>query len=109
LTPTISQRKVRSSIAVASGQTVLLAGLISERQDRGRQGIPGLSEIPYLGDFLSMQSGTTSKTELIIFIRPQIIRNGVDAARVAAQLRDKMQGVVPSKPPAPWQRPVYLR
>jgi general secretion pathway protein D len=98
LTPTISQRKVKSSIAVASGQTVLLAGLISERQDRSRQGLPGLSEIPYLGDFLSMQSGTVSKTELIIFIRPQIIRNGIDAARIAAQLRDKMQSAAPIKP-----------
>ena len=40
LTPTVSQRRVKSSIAVASGQTVLLAGLISERQDTGRTGIP---------------------------------------------------------------------
>jgi general secretion pathway protein D len=98
LTPTISQRKVRSSIAVASGQTVLLAGLISERHDRSRQGIPGLSDIPFLGDFLAQQSGTLSRTELIIFIRPQIIRNGVDAARVAEQLRYKMRGVGPGRP-----------
>jgi general secretion pathway protein D len=95
LTPTISQRKVRSSIAVASGQTVLLAGLISDRRDRGRQGIPGLSEIPYLGDLLSQQSGTLQRTELIMFIRPQIIRNGVDAARIAEQLRYKMRGLLP--------------
>jgi general secretion pathway protein D len=98
LTPTISQRKVRSSIAVASGQTVLLAGLISERHDRSRQGIPGLSDIPFLGDFLAQQSGTLQRTELIIFIRPQIIRNGVDAARIAEQLRYKMRGVGPSRP-----------
>ena len=41
LTPTVSQRRVASSIAVASGQTVLLAGLVSETQNRTRNGIPG--------------------------------------------------------------------
>jgi general secretion pathway protein D len=93
LTPTISQRKVRSSIAVASGQTVLLGGLISERQDRGRRGIPGLDQIPGVADLLSRSSGSMQRTELIIFIRPQIIRNGIDAHRVAGELRAKMRGV----------------
>ena len=45
LTPTISQRRVKSSIAVASGQTVLLAGLISERQDNSRSGLPLLDQL----------------------------------------------------------------
>ena len=45
LTPTISQRKVKSSIAVTSGQTVLLAGLISESENKQRQGIPLLDQI----------------------------------------------------------------
>ena len=46
LTPTISQRRVKSSIAVTSGQTVLLAGLISETESKQRQGIPLLDSIP---------------------------------------------------------------
>ena len=50
LTPTISQRKVKSSIAVTSGQTVLLAGLISETENKQRQGIPLLDQIPGVGD-----------------------------------------------------------
>jgi general secretion pathway protein D len=91
LTPTITQRKVKSSIAVTSGQTVLLGGLISERQDRGRNGIPGLDQLSAIGDLFSRNSGTKQRTELIIFIRPQIIRNSVDAARVAQELRAKMK------------------
>jgi general secretion pathway protein D len=101
LTPTVSQRKVRSSIGVASGQTVLLAGLISEREDRTRQGIPGLEQIPFLGEVLSHSDGTRQRTELIIFIRPQIIRHGVDAARVAEELRSKMRGFQPLPPMPP--------
>ena len=50
LTPTISQRRVKSSIAVTSGQTVLLAGMISETENRQRQGIPILDSIPGMGD-----------------------------------------------------------
>jgi general secretion pathway protein D len=101
LTPTISQRRVRSSIAVQSGQTVLLAGLISERRDRSRQGIPGLTDIPYVGDLFSQQSATLDRTELIIFIRPQIIRNGVDAAHIADELRYKMRGIRGKQPTVP--------
>jgi len=92
LTPTVSQRKVKSSIAVASGQTVLLGGLISERQDRTRSGIPFLDQIPNIGDALSRNGGNAQRTELIIFIRPQIIRDTVDAHRVAEELRGKMRG-----------------
>jgi len=91
LTPTVSERRVESSIAVASGQTVLLAGLVSENQNRTRNGIPGLDKLPGIGPLFSTgTSGTLQRTELIIFIRPQIIRNGIDAYHVAAELRDKM-------------------
>jgi general secretion pathway protein D len=91
LTPTVSQRKVKSSIAVANGQTVLLAGLISERKERDGNGIPGLDQLPIIGPaFSTFNNGTLLRTELIIFIRPQIIRNGVDASRVASELRASM-------------------
>ncbi len=50
LTPTISQRKVKSSIAVATGQTVLLAGLIQEQKEVDHSGIPLLDQLPALGN-----------------------------------------------------------
>jgi general secretion pathway protein D len=92
LTPTVSERKVRSSISVATGQTVLLAGLISEQQNKTRNGIPLLDQIPGLGDGFSHQDNKTTRTELIIFIRPQIIRDGTDAHYVAEELRSKLRG-----------------
>lgn len=92
LTPTVSERKVKSSISVASGQTVLLAGLISEQQNTDRNGIPLLDQIPGLGDAFSHQDKKTVRTELIIFIRPQIIRDGTDAHYVAEELRSKLRG-----------------
>jgi len=92
LTPTISDRRVKSSISVASGQTVLLAGLISDETDRQRQGIPVLDKIPGIGDLFSQQSSTKVRTELIIFIRPTVIRDAVDAHMVAEELRSKLNG-----------------
>ncbi len=92
LTPTISDRHVKSSISVASGQTVLLAGLISDETDRTRQGIPVLDKIPGIGDLFSQQSSTKVRTELIIFIRPTVIRDAVDAHMVAEELRSKLNG-----------------
>jgi general secretion pathway protein D len=69
LTPTISERKIKSTLTVADGQTVMLAGLISETQNKTRSGIPGLDQLPgYLGDAFSNQTKTTARTELIIFI-----------------------------------------
>ncbi|WP_027553003.1 type II secretion system secretin GspD [Bradyrhizobium sp. Cp5.3] len=95
LTPTVSTRKVRSSVAVASGQTVLLAGLISDSQTKSRSGIPGLDQIPGLGDVVFGQADKQIKrTELIIFIRPQIIRDGADAHFVAEELRTKLRGTI---------------
>jgi general secretion pathway protein D len=94
LTPTVSERRVKSSISVANGQTVLLAGLISEQQNGTRSGIPLLDEIQGLGDAFSHQDKKGTRTELIIFIRPQIIRDGTDAHHVAEELRSKLRGSV---------------
>jgi general secretion pathway protein D len=94
LTPTVSERRVKSSISVANGQTVLLAGLISEQQNGSRNAIPVIDQIPGLGDAFGHQSNSTQRTELIIFIRPQIIRNGSDAHTIAEELRSKMRGSI---------------
>ena len=92
LTPTISNRAVKSTISVANNQTVLLAGLISDEYDRNRQGIPVLDKLPGVGDLFSQQSGTKVRTELIIFIRPTVIRDPFDARMVAEELRSKLNG-----------------
>jgi general secretion pathway protein D len=94
LTPTVAERKVKSSISVASGQTVLLAGLISETHQGTRNGIPGLDQIPALGEVFSHNDKSTARTELIIFIRPQIIRDGTDAHYIAEEMRSKLRGTV---------------
>jgi general secretion pathway protein D len=93
LTPTISQRRVHSSVSVTSGQTVLLAGLISENSQETRSGVPGLRDIKFLGDVFGNTSSNKTRSEIIIFIKTQVIRNGQDASAVTEEFRDKLQSM----------------
>ena len=91
--PTFTDRHVKSSIQVPNGQTVLLAGLIQEEHDKSRDGIPLVDQIPIIGEaFTPNNTNAVVRTELIIFIRPTIIRDGVDASNVAEELRSKLRG-----------------
>jgi general secretion pathway protein D len=97
LTPTISQRRVHSSVAVTSGQTVLLAGLISERDQQTKAGIPGLQNIKFLGDLLGNTNATKQRSEIIIFIRTRLMRNSIDASAVTEEFRDRLQAMRSSR------------
>jgi general secretion pathway protein D len=93
LTPTISQRRVHSTVSVMSGQTVLLGGLISDSTQKVQSGIPGLSDIKVLGALFGNIDNTNTRSEIIIFIRPQLIRNSVDARAVTEEFREKLQSM----------------
>jgi general secretion pathway protein D len=93
LTPTISTRTVKSQIAVVDGQTVLLGGLISEAGTRDRAGIPGLHRVPGIGGLFGRRGNLNTRTELIILIRPSVIRGSEDAQQVAEELRSRLWGL----------------
>jgi len=93
LTPTISQRRIHSTVAVTSGQTVLLGGLISEQQDNSKDGIPGLNQIKYLGDLLGNTSKSRMRSEIIVFIRPVVVRNGVDQQAITEEFRERLESM----------------
>jgi general secretion pathway protein D len=105
LTPTISQRKVSSTVSVASGQTVMLGGLIAERQQRGRDGVPVLSDLPVIGEAFRSNQNSATRTELIILIRPQVIRDSMDAQHVAEQMRSQLRLMNEPSRNVPLRRP----
>ena len=69
---------------------MLLAGLISDQQNSTRSGIPGLLQFKFLGDLLSSHDTSSTRDELIVFIRPQIISNAADAEQVSKEFRDRL-------------------
>jgi len=100
LTPTVSQRQVASTISVYSGQMVALGGLISEQRDNDRTSVPIINQIPLFGDLLGSTGKAVKRTELIVFIRPQVIRDSRDARNVAEELRSRLKSLAPPPPPS---------
>lgn len=93
LTPTITNRKVSSSISVVDGQTVLLGGLISEQSNLGRNGVPGLHKLRGIGNLFGRKGQGNNRIELIILIRPTVIRDSQGAQQVAEELRSRMRNL----------------
>ncbi len=82
--PQIQVREMDSILRINSGQTAVLGGLIQDGVDLNRSGTPLLSELPGIGDAFSYRNNQVSKTELVIFLRPKVIRD----ASVSGELAD---------------------
>ncbi len=93
LTPTFTQRKITSRVNVQSGQTVVLGGLIEDSEERGRDRVPILGEIPVLGSLFGTTSNSNTRRELIVFITPRVIRNPEDARDVSEELRSRLRSL----------------
>jgi general secretion pathway protein D len=73
--PQISVREMESVLKVTSGQTAVLGGLMQDDVKRNTGGIPFASNLPVVGDLFQSRDNTATKTELVIFLRPTVIRN----------------------------------
>jgi general secretion pathway protein D len=91
----ISQREISTKVAVDSGQTVLLGGLISETQVKSRQGVPLLSDIPILGHLFSSNSTDTIKTEIIVSIKPTVINSKGEFDALTEEYRRRFKHINP--------------
>ncbi len=95
LTPTISKRSITTSVAVQSGQTVVLGGLIREQKVVSRSGIPGLYNLPIIGPLFGVTIDEQIRTELVVLITPRAVRNPAEAAQVTEEFRNKMESLRP--------------
>jgi len=93
--PPVSTRTVDTEVAVQSGETVLLGGLIREDEGESKGGVPGLSQIPFIGALFGSHSTTSSRTELLVLIKPTVIRNSQEALEVTEEYRKKFKGLKP--------------
>jgi general secretion pathway protein D len=88
--PTFQQRQIQSKIAIRDGETISLAGLISDNKSVGNSGIPWLNEVPVLGHLFSTQTNSDTRTELIVLISPHVIYDQHDARALTQELRRKL-------------------
>ncbi|WP_017463837.1 type II secretion system secretin GspD [Dyella ginsengisoli] len=93
--PTISQRELATQVAVQSGQTVLLGGLIQQDEGTSDGGVPGLNRVPILGRLFGTTSRTHSRTELIVLITPRVITSSDDARQITEEYQQKFESLAP--------------
>jgi general secretion pathway protein D len=119
----INKREVQTTMTVDDGQIAVIGGLLDDNERRTLEKIPFLGDIPVLGNLFKSHSKSHAKTNLMIFIRPTILRTAEDTQRVTEQrygylravqgqmnpeeepsidqlVRDYM-GAAPPTPPAP--------
>lgn len=88
--PTIRQRRVNSTVSIQDGETVALGGLISDSVTSGGSGIPYLRDVPVLGKLFGTDKKGKGRTELLVFLRPVIVRDAARAREVTDALRASM-------------------
>lgn len=94
--PTIQQRKINSTVAVQSGDTIALGGLIRENTSRGKSGVPVLSRIPLIGAAFGAHNNTLRRTELIVLITPRIARDARETGEIMKYLREQFRALKPN-------------
>ncbi|MCH8001894.1 MAG: type II secretion system secretin GspD [Proteobacteria bacterium] len=93
--PTIQQRSIQSTVAVQSGDTIALGGLIRDREEDAVSGIPILSSIPILGNLFKTTQKIVRRTELLVLITPRVVRDRREALDVTQELRRRLSTLGP--------------
>ncbi|MBU1565745.1 MAG: secretin N-terminal domain-containing protein [Proteobacteria bacterium] len=102
--PEVQVREVESILKMNSGQIGVLGGLMQDSLDKSTAGLPGLSHLPLVGNLFSYRDDTANKTELVIFLRPAVIRQASLDADLK-QFRDHLPTTqpVPSVSESTWR------
>lgn len=100
------QRQLSSKVAVRSGESIVMGGLIQETGRSGKSGLPVLHEVPVFGNLFGTTKTDSTRTELLVVLTPRVVRSDVEITEVGADLRDRMRAlqrlplqVGPQKPP----------
>jgi general secretion pathway protein D len=75
-----NKRVINTTLLVEDGGTIVLGGLIQDEDRRGEQRVPFLGRIPLLGELFRVRQATRIKTNLMVFIQPKILRDGIQAS-----------------------------
>ena len=91
----IDTNKVRTSAVIPSGETIMLAGLITDGNERTSSGLPGLSRIPVIGGLFGQQGTSSRRDELIVLITPTVVRNPQEARALTDEYGRRFRAMDP--------------
>lgn len=87
------ERTVSSRVAIRSGESVVLGGLIRDNETEGKSGVPLLKDIPGIGALFSTTTKASTRTELLIFITPRVMESEQDLRDLNQEMRSRMRGL----------------
>jgi general secretion pathway protein D len=99
--PTTNKRSIESTIVVDDGQIIVLGGLIEDKYDTKRSKVPLLGDIPYFGALFRSESRTRSKTNLMVFLRPVVMRDQASSSKLALDRYDYIRAEQQNAQPPP--------
>lgn len=85
-TPVTAKRKIKTTVQVANGKTVILGGLIREAEKAMKQRVPGFSYIPLVGNLFKSSTKQKEKIELMVFLTPYILETPTEASTFTNQI-----------------------
>ena len=85
------QRQLESKVAIRSGETLVLGGLIRDNVTTTKSGVPLLQDIPVLGAAFRNTGSLTNRTELLVILTPRVVRSDEDTRELTEELRARMQ------------------
>jgi general secretion pathway protein D len=91
----INKRRLTTEAAIKSGETVMLAGLITDGTTVGSSGIPGLSRLPVIGGLFGTKSRTSDRSEVIILVTPRVIRDPDEARKLTDEYGERFRAMDP--------------
>ena len=94
---TTYKRELQTSVVAGNDEIIVLGGLIDEKQNRSESKIPGFGDLPLIGWMFGSKTNTVTKTNLLLFIRPTIIRSQEDLIRVTTRARARYEALKTEK------------
>jgi general secretion pathway protein D len=91
--PTFQTRNITSTVAVRSNQAVVLGGLIQDLREGGKQGVPGLYDLPYLGALFGERNKKSERRELVVVLTPKVIAGDQDIESVSKDFQRRLRGL----------------
>jgi general secretion pathway protein D len=108
--PTLSKRSLESSVVIDDQQIVVLGGLIQDTFADGTEKIPYIGDVPAIGGLFRYDSRVRQKTNLLIFIKPTVIRTAADGRAITSERYDYLRGEQADMQPQPrwfWPDPTF--
>jgi general secretion pathway protein D len=94
-----SKRSLETNVLVDDGQIIVLGGLIEDSVNDGVEKVPGLGDIPVVGNLFKYRTRSRAKTNLMVFLRPTVIRSNEQSVNVAADRYDFIRNLQIAKQP----------